>query len=676
MVAPLAPAPGIMPLVEEEVTPNAYGAELPFSAPNWSESTAAGAALPAGMVDPEKAAELTEEEIINQVKRCRSESARVRSDLEPGWRRAEAAFYAESQYEDSKEAWQSDLVVPTVSEHIRTAVAMMQGALLDQSEFFTVEREGAYADDAITNLVQKWLELAVDDTAFVKHFLTMWQDSFLYGTGWMVIEQEEYIDRSPRVVERPLYQDPQMAIQASMQGLPMSEKVVETDALARSRTVLRPISPWHLYPDPFALQFEDCKYVIREQLVDEEDLISARDAGQYQFDELGPPANKFPADRDGSISPTSYAENEGSGDANRRRHLVTTYHGNIKDNDGNMVCENWRVVIANDKTLLSIGPNPLFSGKYPYICSTPLEHRETLWGRSLVESDVRVQEEMTSLMNLMLDDARFSVLSAFQVDEGQSDEPGEIDSIEPGRVYRGRGQFINKLQFQSQANSAFPLYSQLQSIGDRSTSITEFVAGTPTSRGRPSATEVSTKSQAGQAYLQQLARRLEEDDVERGLGLLYEFLVQFGGDDSNPKLGQLLEGFGGPQILFDPVARFELLDKPVSLTVNGISQVMSREGMNGKLMEALNVSMQLGMPPQSQIPLFYAMLSNLGLDPRQLGYPADAQEMEMLQQQMMMQQQNQGAAPAGGSPPREGSQGRQEPSAPSQANLDAQSENL
>ena len=647
---------GVMPLLESEIAP-AYSEELPFSAPNWQQA-GSEATLPAGLVDPEKAANLTEDDIIVQVKRSREESAKIRNDLEPNWRRAEAAYYALSQYEDSKEDWQSDLVVPTVSEHIRTAVAMMQGALLDAKNFFTVEREGVYSDDAVTNLVQKWLELAVDETEFVKHFLTMWTDSFLYGTGFMVIENREYIDRSPRVVEKPLYQDQQQAMMAMQAGMPLTERVVENDAIARSKTVLAPVSPWTMYPDPYALQFEDCKYVIREQLVDEEDLIAARDAGQYQFDELGAPYGKFPNDRQGSIAPTAYAEDQSS-DSNRRRHLVTTYHGNLYCGSGDLICENWKVVIANDRTLLSVGPNPLFSGKYPYICSTPLDHRETLWGRSLVESDVRVQEEMTSLMNLMLDDARFSVLSAFQVDEGQSDEPGEIDSIEPGRVYRGRGQFINKLQFQSQANSAFPLYSQLQSIGDRSTAITEFVAGTPTSRGRPSATEVDTKSQAGQAYLAQLARRLEEDDVERGLTLLYEFLVQFGGEASDPKLSKLLEGFGGPQILYDQVMRFELLDQPVTLVVNGISQVLDRQDMNAKLMEALNMSQQLGMPPQSQIPLFYTLISNLGLDPAQMGFPEDAQGMQMLQQQMMEQQQNQGAPPASAGGPRPSPGGRQ-----------------
>lgn len=653
-----SPPPG---LAQDTEAPPAQ--ELPFTPAPWSEF--AGDGVPAGVVDMAKASELGEDEIINCVKRFREESAKLRRPLEDSWRHYEGCYYAQHSFEE-KEAWQAAIAIPEVSNKIRAAVAGMQGALLDTPDWFTVVKQGKYADDAAVNFIDQWLHLVVDDVDMVDRLLECWTSSFLYGTGWLGIQYEEYIDRRPRVVERPLYQDEQQAMMAMQQGLPLSETTVQTDALARGRFVLRNYSPFNVFPDPYCHTFDDAKYVIVEDLVDEEELLAGREMGLYEFDDLGAPASVLPGERDGSISPSSWADDqEPTGD--RRRHLVQTYYGNFYDSHGDMVLENWKCVIANERTLLSIGANPLWSGKFPIVCSTPLPHREMLWGRSLVEYDSTVQEEMTQLTNLILDDSKYSVLGAFMVDESKSDEPGDIDSIEPGRVYRGRDNFISKLNFTTQSNLAWPIIQHLQKIGDTSTAIGEFQApGAPTSRGRASATEVQTRSQAGSAYMQAMSRRLEVNDIEPMLDLILEFILQFGGDDANPKITDLLQDFGGPQILYDPVERFKILDQPVKIEAKGISQVFSRESMNAKIFELLGMSQQLGMPPSSQIPLFYAAITNMGLDPQQLGYPADAAAMEQLQMQMQMQQENGGQQAGGQIPPSASGATTAAPPSPSQ----------
>jgi hypothetical protein len=649
-MTPYMPSPGSASAPESftEIEPVNTGDELPFSSPPSAEFKGEGA--PAGVVDLEKASQLTEDEIIQTVRRAREDSAKIRRPLENAWRKYEANYYATSDWTE-KEDWQAQLQIPEILMKVRSAVASMQGALVDSPDWFTVQKTSQYADDHLVNFIQKWMHIVVDDTDLIDHLLRTWESSFLYGTGWLCLQYEEYVDRRPRVVERPLYADQQTAMMAAQQGMPVTETVVETDAIARGRFSLKNLSVFNVFPDPYANTFKQCKYVITEDLIDEEDLIAGRDAGMYQFDDLGAPMSTLPGERDGSIAPNSWAEDQSpSGD--RRRHLVQCYYGNLYDSDGDLVCENWKVVIANERTLLSIGPNPMWSGKFPMICSTPLEHREMLWGRSLVEADANVQEEMTQLTNLILDDIKYSVLGAFMVDESKSDEPGDIDSIEPGRVYRGRDGFLGKLNFTTQSNMAWPVLQHLQKIGDTSTAIGEFTApGMPTSRGRASATEVQTRSQAGTAYLQQVARRIEQNDVEGILQLIFEYIIQWGGDDSNPKLTELLSEYGGPQLLYDPVSRFKILDQPVKIQAHGISQVMSREAMNVKLMEILNASQSLGMPPSTQVPIFYSLVSNLGLDPMDLGYPPDEAAYQQMLMSMQMAQEQGGAQAGAGNPP-------------------------
>ena len=236
------------------------------------------------------------------------------------------------------------------------------------------------------------------------------------------------------------------------------------------------------------------------------------------------------------------------------------------------------------------------------------------------------------------------------MDPSKSEEPIDIDSVEPGRVYRGRDGMIQKLSFTSQSSAAWPILQHLQQIGDTSTGITEFVQGRPTSRGRPSATEINQKSSAGQAYLSTIARGIERNDVEQGLNLLYQHIIQFGSDDGDPDMLAILEDFGGAQLLNDPVARFEILDAPVGIEVGGISKVLSRESTNVKLQEVLAAGEGMGLPPNQKASILYAMISNLGLDPAQLGWPATEDEYQQMLAQMQestdAQNQNGGPSPA------------------------------
>ena len=636
------PAPAASPL------PGTFDSELPFAVPNWADLKGAGSALPAGVIDAEAAAALTSDEVVNQIRLAKAESAKLRLPLEDGWRLYEAAYFSQYSHTD-REAWQSRLEIPEVTNKIRAAVAQMSGSLLEADDWFSVFERGTVTDSRVVELVEKWLSLEVKNTDFINHYSKLFEDAFLYGTGWLAFGFEEYIDYRPRTVTKPLYADPQAAMQANMQGLPLSETVVETDAIARGRNVLRNVSPWDVYPDPFATTFSDAKYVLEETMVDEYDIYAGRTAGMYDFEgELGSPMGMSDAALS-SATPSAWARRQ-SPTTKRKRHLVTTYYGCLYDAAGEMVCKNFKVVLADYKTVLSIGPNPLWNGEFPYICSTPLDHREMLWGRSLVETDALIQAEMTGLTNLMLDDIRYSVLAAFVMDPSKSEEPIDIDSVEPGRVYRGRDGMIQKLSFTSQSSAAWPILQHLQQIGDTSTGITEFVQGRPTSRGRPSATEINQKSSAGQAYLSTIARGSERNDVERGLNLLYQHIIQFGSDDGDPDMIAILDGFGGTQLLNDPVARFEILDQPVGIEVGGISKVLSRESTNVKLQEVLAAGEGMGLPPNQKASILYAMISNLGLDPAQLGWPATEEEYQAMLQQMQVStdaQNENGGPPAG-----------------------------
>jgi hypothetical protein len=616
--------------------------QTPFPEAPWAGQMEGGSGNN-GILNPEAAANITNEEIIKQIADCKRESEQARDELEPSWRWYEDLYYQRTQ-NPNKEEWQSQIAVPELWHRIRVAVSMLQGVLLDAPEWFTVDKTNELGDDQVIRFIKKWVDYTQEEAGLIPVLLEMWEEAFLLGTGCLAVDWEESAEMRPHVEEVPLYKTMQEAVMAQMQGQPTTRKQITQTPGFRGRLRVRRVPIWRIFPDPFAKKFEDCKYVLEEMEVDQEDLEEGVAAGIYDsIEDIGEPV------RMSSDAPYTQDLDKNSTTATRRRrHLLQEYTGNIYDDEGNLVAKNFCVTIVNERKIIRIGPNPLWSGNTRYVWSTPIAHKDRLWGIPLTESDATVQEEMTTLLNLMLDDVKYAVLGAFQVDEGASDEPTDIEGIEPGKIYRGRGEFIKKMMFNTNINQAWPVMQYLQGLGDKSTQINEFVDGTPTSRGRPSATEVQGKTQAGTAYVHNLARRLESSDIESTLKLIFEHLVQFGGDDSDPRLRDLLQAWGGPQILQDELARFEILDQPFKIKVRGLSTLMNREGLLNRLMEMLEVTQQLGVRPENMAKILYLAFSAMGFDPEQLGFPPD--EESYAHQQMMMQMQaaqERGAAPPG-----------------------------
>lgn len=607
----------------------------PFPANTWDDLVAQGDPEALGICDPEKAAKITEQDLVNLVSRAREESARARMIHEANWRFLENTYYLHRPNRDSFE-WQSQITIPEVYNKIRVAISLLQGALGTGARFFDLIGVREYSDDEQIRFITRWLEYTIRKSRLMPGLMAMWEEAFLLGSGCLRVSLEHKIDYRPHVKSVNIYNDPQQAQMATMQGLPTTREIVSVEPVSRHAFRVDKVPIWSIYPDPLASDFYQARFIVEETEVNEEVLKDRLKSGVYDsLDDIGEPVSMD----ESSMSLSAY-ERRNERNSIGRRHLVQEYTGNIYDAQGHVVAKNMIITVINKRSVVRVGPNPIWSGKSRYIWSTPIPREGALWGRSLVDSDANIQREMENLLNLMLDDIKYAVLGAFQIDQSLSDEPNDIDSIEPGRIYRGRGAFIQKIQFSTNISQAWPVVNYLQSIGDKSTQISEFVDGSPSSRGRPTAAEVNSKTQAGQAYMQNLSRRLEEDDVERAIGLLYELLMQFGDNDTDPELIALLESWGGPQTLSDEVQRMKLLDAPFRLQVRGISMLMRRGETVERLMQLSQLSQQIGAPPPNQLEVLYMIILSLGFTPEQLGYPpsADVMKQQQLAEQMAAQQ--------------------------------------
>lgn len=618
----------------------------PFPAMSWEQLLMDFDPAELGIIDIDEARRLTEKDIISQLIERREESRRARESLglEGKWRNYEGKYYL-AEYDESKESWQSDLQVPEVYTTIRTAVSLLQGALSEPERFFELVRVNRWTDDRQLRFLTSVLHLIQREAGYLSTQLAVWEEALLLGSGVMKIWLEETISRKPHIEEVPIYQDPRMAQMAAMYGMPLTKPSI----MARPRTVQRircsKVPLWQVYPDPAVPNFYEGKYVIEESEVFEEDIRDRVESGAYDsMKDIGEPVRMRTSAAGEQSLWSTWADHL----TTRRRHLVTDFIGNLYGKNGKIVATNWIVTMVNERAITRMRYNPQWNGKSRYIWSTPIPHQGCVWGRSLIDSDADVQDAVSDLVNLILDDVRYTVLPMMQIDETKIDDLDNYQDVYPGKVFRARGgDAVDKIQFTSQSNGAWPIINFLQGIGDQSTQISEFVDGTPTSRGRPSAMEVASKTAMSTSHVHNLARRLEENDVERAMQLFYEYIMQFGADSLDPSFTALLQEFGGPPELSDEIQRLFLMDVPFRIQVRGISMLLNRDQMLARVMQFLQIQSGLNVPPVNQIKALYIIMSLMGIRPAEFGYQETAEEEEQLMQYMqymqMMQMQNGGS---------------------------------
>lgn len=619
----------------------------PFPRIKWADYVRMGDPMSLGIERPERASKMDDVDLAHFVDQFRMASANARKPLEAKWRFHEDMYRLRTT-DSRKQEWQANLAIPELQSKVRVAVSMLQGALLDAPEWFrTLNLSSIYFDEYV-RAIHQWIDIVQQQARLVENTLAMWEEAFVLGTSFMRISAEDFVEQRPHLVEptpQEIMQWQQMAMQAMQFGQqppPPPEPYVSAQGENRVRFVCDWVSAWCMFPDPYASDFYKGKGVVEEFRVEEDELEEMVAAGVYDnIDDIGDPLPETGEyDR---LWERELAATKGT----RRRHLGQRFTGNIYDREGKIVAKNWRIVSINKRAIVQVGPNQLWSGKTPYICSTPIPYRGRPWGTALGEADAKIQQELTNVLNLMVDDIKYAVLGVFQIDEGKCDEPTIPDSVEPGKIYRGREKFLDKIIFNTNVNQAWPVYQKLEEIGQKETQISAFVDGSPNTRGRPTATQAQIGANTTTAYVHNLARRLEENDLERALQLLFEHVVQFGSDASDPRLGKVLETFGGPQILMDERYRFKLLDVPYKIQVRGLSMMMSRDTMVQRLMQVFQLGGQLGLPPPNAVIAYYAIISSMGFTPEQLGLPTNPEQMQMMLMGMPPQMNPQGG---GGAP--------------------------
>jgi len=597
-----------------------------------------------GIVDYEAALELTPREIVRQVMSRQEESKAARRSLENQWERNLDLYHSRQDF-SSKSEWQAQLFMPLVFTKVETFKSLVKSALLGSSQWFGLEGDEEFLNSGKQRFLEKLLGYMLEEGKFVQHYMHALEEGAVFGTGCLAFQWRQYVDRCPYVEAIPVLGPDGQPMIDPMSGQPVTRDEIRVGPRLRSGLVIRHVPIWAVYPDPYAPDFDRCKYIIEEMAQDEEDLQDGVEAGMYDsIDDIGSPV----AWDLESEKRTLYTElNSGTPRDLRKRHLLTIYHGDFVQ-DGKVVLKNWRAIVANKRALIAFGPNLNYTGRRPYLFTTPLRFKGRPWGRDIIGPAENMQLELNHIVNLAMDAQTLSSLPITETDVSKMAQPIDFASIEPGKNYQVTGPgAITPVKISMPPNDVWPMVTKLEQSIAMAMGINEFVEGSPTTKGRPTATEVTQKSGASQAQIQNMAADLEDSDLTTAVKLAYELAMQNLDDVSDPKLQDILQGYKGPMDLSNPVLRFRLLDAKFRVRVRGISISLKRESQIQKLMQLQQMSQQMGLPPANTLAIFYMIAQAMQIDPTSIGLPPSPQAA-MEQQQAMMAAQQQGAGGAGG----------------------------
>lgn len=629
----------------------------------WSQT---GDPQELGIVDPIQVANATTEEVVQQVLERRNESEKARKHLEIKWRYFEDLYHLRSRNQE-KEEWQANTIVPVLFNKVKTARSLYQSALMAMPEFFTLTGEGDHYQNQVARELRNWIDISQDIANFKPAFLDAIEEATLLGNSAVKITMEPYMSYRPRIQMVPMYPPEQMQ-QMQQMGKQAMRPQVAAGPEKRWKVCAEYVPLWHLYPDPYAKNFHD-SWVVEEYEIDHDKLQEMIQTGLYHpMPDLG---DGVRLQRSEFLSRWQRYELTETRTSNRKRHLITKYTGNITDVEGNMIAKNWVVDVVDEKLVARAGPNPRWHGQNGYCWINPMPFPGRVWGRSQMESAAEMQEEQTYLFNLVLDDAKYSVMSAFLLDDTKVLEPTDYESIEPGKVYRGMDDFIKKLDFKSNLAQVWPVLGFMDQQVAKTTMVSESIDGSPTSRGRPSAFEIDNKSQAGLQHFQNLARGIEEGPMRMGLELIRDLLLQFGDDSGDPRISKVIDNLGGPQQLKDQPTRLMLLSVPHTIQVRGLTTMQNRQQLISNYMQSFQIGQGLGLHPIDMVKPWYNMISLMGLTPEQMGLPVEPEQydpmMQRLKQNAAQQQGGPGGpgqGPASSGPPQQPGGGSAPQSAP------------
>lgn len=281
----------------------------------------------------------------------------------------------------------------------------------------------------------------------------------------------------------------------------------------------------------------------------------------------------------------------------RRRVRLSEFWGTLVSENGGVMFRDCYHVVVNEK-YLGVSPRPirLPGKKWPYIWTGIIEKPFSTWHQTMVENVSGIQVMLTELVNLILDANLYSSVHAFELDIDQVYDPYEFrDGVFPGKTYKKRGNGMPNASPMIRDVTLGQMPGQIlevfQALNQEYQANFGFENTTP-SKGKKSATQAAQEAQQQTQFLSDIARDQEENFMEPLLDKVYDYIIAYQRDMSDPVLTDLLgdEAATQAQIYLSRKDYREYLEyAPIKFQVDGMSRIAQRMKELDKVMAFINL---------------------------------------------------------------------------------------
>ena len=249
------------------------------------------------------------------------------------------------------------------------------------------------------------------------------------------------------------------------------------------------VSCWNFYPDPSAVDADDCEYVIERHRLNRDQLRSLKDIPLFDLAAINRVLGKSGAYEERYFENTIYAEHDPT--YNENRYEVLEYWGTLDatsarayglelpydmDEISSVQVNAW---ICGEE-VLRVVLNPFTPSRIPYQIFPYEKNPYQVFGIGVAENMEDAQLLMNGHMRMAIDNLALAGNLVFDVDEA-SLVPGQNFDIYPGKVFRRQsgvtGTAINGLKFPSTANENMQMYDKARQLADEETGIPSITHG-------------------------------------------------------------------------------------------------------------------------------------------------------------------------------------------------------
>ena len=272
------------------------------------------------------------------------------------------------------------------------------------------------------------------------------------------------------------------------------------------------------------------------------------------------------------------------------------------------------------------------------------------YGRGYITKLRSLLSSYVESMNLLLDAFTISTLGVYEVVTSniESGKAHLFGSVVPGRMYPvSAPNTINQVYNNSLNPNAVNLLFTIDRLIQNRSFQNEFFQGAPTSKGRPTASEVATKTQETSSFFTDIASEIERSIIEPSLELLLHTELMYMDDDAHAPMFTEDETDSSVLHLLSMSfnERMQLI-KDARIRVRGISgKVMKMSNFN-KLMQIVNVIGNMPEVAQAIDPAKFVQRIFESFDES----PEDLLNMEKIQNVNQQPQPTPGTVPEGAPP--------------------------